>query len=82
MTHEELLSLLSQAEEHTNTGNYGEAERLANKVLAELDKIPNDCFTLSVGEGRGEDMIRFIPRGEIDIKGKGMMKTYFFERTS
>ncbi|MBL7999080.1 MAG: tetratricopeptide repeat protein [Candidatus Kapabacteria bacterium] len=54
MTHEELLSLLSQAEEHTNTGNYGEAERLANKVLAELDKIP------SVGEGRGKDLLPVV----------------------
>ncbi len=26
--------------------------------------------------------LRFIPRGEIDIKGKGMMKTYFLEKLS
>ncbi|MFN5310030.1 MAG: adenylate/guanylate cyclase domain-containing protein [Candidatus Kapaibacterium sp.] len=29
-----------------------------------------------------EPFLRFIPRGEIDIKGKGMMKTYFLEKLS
>ena len=29
-----------------------------------------------------EPSLRFIPRGEIDIKGKGTMRTYFLEKVS
>ena len=38
---------------------------------------------LPTGEGlgwlRSRGEFRFIPRGEIDIKGKGLMRTYFLE---
>ncbi|MBL7998411.1 MAG: hypothetical protein JNL32_07225, partial [Candidatus Kapabacteria bacterium] len=42
--------------------------------------ITDDSFTLSVGEGRGEDRMVAIPRGDLDIKGKGTMRTFFLER--
>jgi hypothetical protein len=36
-------------------------------------------FKISFSLGEGRDGV-FLPRGEIEIKGKGRMKTYFLEK--
>jgi hypothetical protein len=36
-----------------------------------------DSFTFPLGEGRDGVLVE---RGEMEIKGKGMMKTYFLEK--
>ncbi|MBL7997885.1 MAG: tetratricopeptide repeat protein [Candidatus Kapabacteria bacterium] len=73
--------------------SYGEAGRIhvseefvrtlfPSQTLPEREgfSVPDESFTLSIGEGRGEDMVRAIPRGNLDIKGKGIMRTFFLER--
>ncbi|MBL7998139.1 MAG: hypothetical protein JNL32_05820, partial [Candidatus Kapabacteria bacterium] len=44
-----------------------------------INKPAVGILTIAV-ETRLGTPLRFIPCGEIDIKGKGIMKTYFLER--
>jgi len=51
MNHEQLQSLLTQAEEELNKGNYDQAEKLANEVLAHLDSFPSSAAKEDSAEG-------------------------------
>ncbi len=80
MTQDDLQTLLDKANESNNTGNYNEAERLANEVLRHTDPIQtHDSVSFPTGEGG--DGVVVIPRDEIEMKDKGMMRTYFLERS-
>jgi hypothetical protein len=64
-------------------------KHLTQSVLQNLTQTlsQGEGFKISQGEGfrisfplgEGRDGV-FLPRGEIEIKGKGLMRTYFLER--
>jgi len=64
---------------------WGDAVNTASRMEShgEAGKIHiSDDFRIAVETCRGTSLhtIEFIERGEMEIKGKGMMKTYFLER--
>ncbi|MFN8361464.1 MAG: adenylate/guanylate cyclase domain-containing protein [Candidatus Kapaibacterium sp.] len=66
---------------------WGDAVNTASRMEShgEPGKIHvSEEFTRALTIGTGHDLsqlpIQCIPRGEVEIKGKGMMKTYFLER--
>ncbi|MBI3259928.1 MAG: tetratricopeptide repeat protein [Ignavibacteriae bacterium] len=62
---------------------YGDAVNIAARMEShgEPGKIHvSEEFTRAVEVHSSLSNIHFTPRGEMDIKGKGMMKTYFLER--
>ncbi|MBK7985698.1 MAG: tetratricopeptide repeat protein [Ignavibacteria bacterium] len=63
---------------------WGDAVNTASRMEShgEAGKIHvSDDFCIAV-ETVHAPSLRFIPRGEMEIKGKGMMKTYFLEKLS
>ncbi|MBL7997394.1 MAG: adenylate/guanylate cyclase domain-containing protein [Candidatus Kapabacteria bacterium] len=81
------VNTASRMESHGEAGRIHVSEEFVrmlfpSQTLPDRDgfSVPDESFTLSIGEGRGEDKVRAIPRGDLDIKGKGRMKTYFLER--
>ncbi|MBS1536602.1 MAG: tetratricopeptide repeat protein [Bacteroidetes bacterium] len=58
-----------------NTASRMESHSEAGKI-----HVSEDFRTTFISTTLNELPIQFIPRGEMDIKGKGMMKTYFLER--
>ncbi|MBS1536600.1 MAG: tetratricopeptide repeat protein [Bacteroidetes bacterium] len=63
---------------------WGDAVNTASRMEShgEEDKIhvSEEFRTALISTTTNELPIRFIPRGEMDIKGKGKMKTYFLEK--
>ncbi|MBL7999164.1 MAG: tetratricopeptide repeat protein [Candidatus Kapabacteria bacterium] len=57
------------------------ASRMESHGEAGRIHVSDDFRNLLISTPLNEQAITFIPRGELDIKGKGMMKTYFLERT-
>ena len=89
-------ALIARAEKAVEAGDYDEAERLAEEVLAAhptqtlprregFSETPSpdgegwDGVSSSFPTGEGRDGV-LVERGEMDIKGKGRMKTYFLEK--
>ncbi|MBS1538436.1 MAG: tetratricopeptide repeat protein [Bacteroidetes bacterium] len=58
-----------------NTASRMESHGEAGKI-----HVSEKFRTALISTATNELPIRFIPRGEIDIKGKGKMKTYFMEK--
>mgnify|MGYP001293365023 CR=1 FL=1 len=68
------VNTASRMESHGEAGKIHVSEEF---VLALSLNRPSDTFSHWEKDG-----MRAIPRGEMDIKGKGMMKTYFLEKVS
>ncbi|MBS1537977.1 MAG: tetratricopeptide repeat protein [Bacteroidetes bacterium] len=61
------VNTASRMESHGEAGKIHVSEEFRNALISTiLNDLP----------------IQFIPRGEMDIKGKGMMKTYFLEQSN
>jgi class 3 adenylate cyclase/predicted negative regulator of RcsB-dependent stress response len=82
------VNTASRMESHGEAGRIHVSEEFAKNLTlrqAQYTAQTNLTQTLSQGEGfsfplgEGRDGV-LIPRGEIDIKGKGIMRTYFLER--
>ncbi|MBS1536603.1 MAG: tetratricopeptide repeat protein [Bacteroidetes bacterium] len=56
------------------------ASRMESHGEAERVHVSEEFRTALISTALNELPIQFIPRGEMDIKGKGMMKTYFLEK--
>jgi adenylate cyclase len=63
---------------------WGDAVNTASRMEShgEAGKIHCSADFMRAVETVHEPSLRFIPRGEMEIKGKGMMKTYFLEKLS
>ena len=59
-----------------STGESGRVQ--VSEAFAEAMKQTHPT-PLSEGEGQGESSLTLIERGEIEVKGKGSMKTYWLE---
>ncbi len=62
---------------------WGDAVNTASRMEShgEAGKIHISEDFMKAVEPKKHLQVSFIPRGEMDIKGKGMMKTYFLEKT-
>ncbi|MBS1538920.1 MAG: hypothetical protein JST20_14375, partial [Bacteroidetes bacterium] len=56
------------------------ASRMESHGEAGRVHVSEKFRTALISTATNELPIRFIPRGEMDIKGKGKMKTYFLEK--
>ena len=66
-----------------NTASRMESHSKAGKIHVSEDF--KSCLTQTLSKGKGlKTNIKFIfePRGEMEVKGKGKMKTYFLERVN
>ncbi|MBS1538428.1 MAG: adenylate/guanylate cyclase domain-containing protein, partial [Bacteroidetes bacterium] len=58
-----------------NTASRMESHSEAGKI-----HVSEEFRSALISTSLNEQTLQFIPRGEMDIKGKGMMKTYFLEK--
>ncbi|MBX7154844.1 MAG: adenylate/guanylate cyclase domain-containing protein [Candidatus Kapaibacterium sp.] len=70
------VNTASRMESHGEAGRIHVSEEF---VRALTPTQTHDSVSFPTGEGG--DGVVVIPRGEIEIKGKGMMRTYFLERS-
>jgi class 3 adenylate cyclase/tetratricopeptide (TPR) repeat protein len=72
------VNTASRMESHGEAGKIHVSEDFARNLTETLSKREGfSSFTFPIGEGRDGVLIE---RGEMEIKGKGIMKTYFLEK--
>ncbi len=82
----DMVNTASRMETNGIIGKIQCTERFRNKLNTSTPLIPRQrgteiAYPPLEGAGGGQLGISFVERGEIEIKGKGMMKTYFLEAT-
>jgi class 3 adenylate cyclase len=81
----DMVNTASRMETNGIIGKIQCTERFRNKLNTSTPLIPRQrgteiAYPPLEGAGGGQLGISFVERGEIEIKGKGMMKTYFLEK--